>query len=57
MTTSELIHAAAVIASGMVGSAAPRGHIEHADMQTIARTAVELAKLIEDAARKAYSPH
>jgi hypothetical protein len=57
MNTSELIHAAAVIASGIVAPAASRGQIEPADMQTIARTAVELARLIEDAARKAYSAH
>jgi len=56
MQTNELIQAAASIASGMVHSAT-RGQIEPADMQTIARTSVELAKLIEDAARKAYSPH
>jgi len=57
MTSQELTHAAATIASGMVGSTASRGQIEEATMKTIARTAVELAKLIEEQARKAYSSH
>jgi hypothetical protein len=57
MTTQELIHAAATIASGMVGPAATRGQIEPPDMQTIVRTSIELARLIEDAARRAYSSH
>jgi len=57
MTSQELTHAAATIASGMVAQVATRGQIEESTMKTIARTAVELARQIEDAARKAYSAH
>jgi hypothetical protein len=57
MTSQELTHAAATIASGMVAQVATRGQIEESTMKTIARTAVELVRQIEDAARKAYSAH
>jgi len=57
MQTQELVHAAAVIASGMVQQAATLGQMDTATMATIARTSVELAKLIEEQARKAYSSH
>jgi len=57
MTSQELTHAAATIASGMVAQVATRGQIEESTMKTIARTAVELARQIEDAARRAYSSH
>jgi hypothetical protein len=52
MNTQEMIQAAATIASGMVGAAASRGQIESTTMNTIARTAVELALKIEEAARR-----
>ena len=52
MNTQELVQAAAVIASGMVESSASRGQIESTTMNTIARTSVELALKIEEAARR-----
>ena len=52
MNTQEIIQAAATIASGMVESPSSRGQIEGPTMNTIARTSVELALKIEEAARR-----
>ena len=55
--TAELIQAAAVIAGAMAGqeTSSRRGQMEAADMRTIARTAVELARLIAQEARKSQT--
>jgi hypothetical protein len=57
MTTQELIHAASAIASGMVAAQEAKGQLDAGTMNRIAQTSVELARKIEDAARKAYSGH
>lgn len=54
METSELVQAAATIASGMVATQEARGQLDQATMNRIAQTAVEMARKIEDEVRKAY---
>ena len=55
MQSSELVQAAATIASGMVATTAARGQIEETTMNTLARTSVELALKIEQAAKRALA--
>ena len=55
MNTHEMIQAAAAIAGPMVAAVAERGVLTPALTEAIARTAVMLAKKIEDEARHAYS--
>lgn len=57
VNTHEMIQAAAVIAAPMAAAVADRGQLTAALTEAIARTAVTLAKKIEDEARHAYSAH
>lgn len=57
MNTHEMIQAASAIAGPMAATAAERGMLTPALTEAIARTAVTLAKKIEDEARQAYSGH
>lgn len=57
MNTHEMIQAAAAIAGPMAAAVAERGLLTPALTEAIARTAVTLAKKIEDEARHAYSAH
>jgi len=55
VNTHEMIQAAAVIAAPMAAAVADRGVLTPALTEAIARTAVTLARKIEDEARHAYS--
>jgi len=54
METSELVQAAATIASGMVASQEARRQLDQESMNRIAEISVEMARRIEDEVRKAY---
>jgi hypothetical protein len=55
VNTHEMIQAAAAIAGPMAAAVAERGVLTPALTEAIAKTAVMLAKKIEDEARHAYS--
>ena len=56
MNTGEMIHAASAIAGPIAGAvAAENGTLSPDQVEAIARTAIALAKKIEDDARHAYS--
>lgn len=55
MNTHEMIQAAAVIAGPIAAAVADRGVLTPALTEAIAKTAVMLARKIEDEARHAYS--
>lgn len=57
MNTHEMIQAAAAIAGPMAAAVADQGNLSPALTEAIAKTAVTLAKKIEDEARHAYSGH
>lgn len=52
-----MIQAAAAIAGPMAAAVADQGNLSPALTEAIAKTAVTLAKKIEDEARHAYSGH
>lgn len=55
MNTHEMIQAASVIAGPIAAAVADRGVLTPALTEAIAKTAVMLARKIEDEARHAYS--
>jgi hypothetical protein len=56
MNTGEMIHAASAIAGPMAAAVADeQGALSPAQIETIARAAIAVAKKIEDEARHAYS--